>query len=197
MGVETVACRVAKCDACGDGWQDNDDYGTPHHPVGDAGTDPDQILAQLLTSDDDDGLGWTRSSEGVLRCKRCSDMHACATLGHDWDSWRSCFCGGRTVHPDGMTSEYRWCDRCGKVEHAVVPGTCEVRPAPVEPSKAAQLVQWRRNHDLFIAAGHSPGDSRVGDEDLPMEVRALIFEAVSLVERIDAAIVADDAAGEQ
>lgn len=161
MPISKVICVVVTCDDCGDGWQDNDDYGTPHWPVGDATAEAD--FAQLLDSKDDGGLGWTED-DGVLRCRSCTSKHK------------------------GTTREHRSCARCGKYEQRGVPGACETLPPPVELSRAAQLVQWRRNHDLYIAAGHSPGDGRIGDEDLAMEVRALIFEAVALVERVDTAL---------
>lgn len=199
MPITEVACCTAKCDDCGDGWQDGDFDGMPHFkdrtealmyliglpPTGDGDTDEDA---------NEDNWGWTLTEPDgaeILLCKTCTATRFCTAQGHDWGEWRTCMCGGTSDrHDNGTTSRWRHCQRpnCCAAENVDEPGECEARYAPLPQSRGALLVTQRRHFVLYESVRlQRPELADVSDEphEVPSAVAGLVAEAAEIVGRID------------
>lgn len=192
MPVTTTTCIVVKCGECGDGWQHDDEYGTPHFD-----SIEDARKALLGNADDGDNLGWTVTGwgDGARWLDRyCAAKVACeAAGGHQWGEWRGCLCNRAVDHGTGLTKQFRYCERsdyCGAREERTVEGECDYRPPFPEQSRGAVLIQHRRNHEIFAAA--LPDYAAASQpHEVPAGVEQLVAEGAAIAARIDAALPDD------
>lgn len=104
MSVERRCCYLTCCDDCRTtGGEDPSDAGYPLH----FDTDIDALDWAV-------DHGWTITSTGHLRCRRCSAQHLCHHLGHFYDLWQPCTCRGQIPgHTVSGCPLIRACLYCG------------------------------------------------------------------------------------
>lgn len=185
MSIEQITCTVVKCDGCGDGYQHEDEGGTPHF------TDAEDAAVLFRDRDEGQGYGWTKQDQITL-CRTCSVERLCFIEGHVWSEWRDCLCGGRN-RDDLLGMRVRSCDRCNTGHEREPNGepACATPPEPFRQSRGALMVtQWRNGMKL---RAERPDQQMPDFEDhYPEALHDLLRRAAELVALIDASLETSD-----